>query len=135
MALGEFNMFSWKSKAAQQKEQEEYAKWAFPRGQKQRDNLEKLLRELYPKEPSTMTLISFLTCKELYERAIKSDDSSGNAIDTVMFEQKKYRQTIKRKDITTYIALVIADVGIDEQCEYPTADEIRAHALELGVKK
>jgi len=131
MALGEFGIFSFKSKAAQEKEQEEYALWAFPHGQSQRDNLEKLLKELFPKDNTAMALISFLTCKELYGTALKSNESSDEAIDTVISEQRKYKHVLKRKEVAMYIALAIADADIDEQCEYPAADEIRTHAEDI----
>jgi len=133
MALGEFNMFSWKSKEAQKKEQEEYALWAFPHGQKQRDNLETLLKELFPKDNTAMILIAFLTCKELYEGELRSCGSRDEAIVEVISDQKKYRHLIKSKETAMYIALVIADADIDELCEYPTADEIRASAQEIDV--
>jgi hypothetical protein len=137
MALGDFNLFTWKSKATLQKEQEEYAVWAFPYGQKQRDILEKLLKEIYPRENASVTLVAYLTCKELYEAALenKPDPGDGNsyyiAVDKVIKDRKRYRQIIKRKDMPMYIALVIVDTSIDERCMYPSADEIRAFAQEL----
>ena len=124
-------MFSWKSKETQEKEQEEYARWAFPFGQNQRDNIEKLLKELFPKDMAAMTLISFLTCKELYENAMKRNGSRGEAIAQIINEQRKYRQIIKKKDIASYIAIVIADADIDELCEYPAAEEILASAQKI----
>jgi len=131
MALGEWGMFSWKSKATQEREQEDYALWAFPHGEKQRENLEKLLLEVYPRETVPTTLIPFLTCKELYEGVLKKTGSREEAIETLINNVKKYKQIIKKKNMTTYIAFVLADAGIDESCEYPTADEIRASAQEL----
>jgi len=132
MALGEFGMFSWKSKAAQDEQQEEYARWAFPHGQTQRDNLEKLLGEMFPKDRASATLISFLTCKELFEAAFKECRSLYNAIGAVRKAQKRYRHILKEKDLPMYLALVIADVGVDERCEYADADEIRDIARKLG---
>lgn len=131
MALGEFTLFTWKSKATQQKEQEDYARWAFPYGQAQRDHLEKLLLEVFPGESVPTTLIPFLTCKELYENILKSSGSRESATDTLINKQKKYKQIIKKKHMTTYIALVLADAQIDEQCEYPSADDILASSREL----
>ena len=129
MALGEFSIFTWKSRATQEREQEEYALWAFPHGQKQRDNLEKLLLEVYPKETVPTTLIPFLTCKELYESVLKKAGSRDLAVETLINNVKKYKQIIKKKNMTTYIALVLADADIDELCEYPSADDIRSRAL------
>lgn len=136
MALGEFQLFTWKSKSTQQKEQEDYEKWAFPHGQKQRDALQKLLLEVYPKESVPTTLIPFLTCKELYEGVLKKAASQDDAIDIMINRQKKYKQIIKKKTMSTFLALVLADADTDDQCHYPSADEIKARALKIdGIRR
>lgn len=131
MALGEFQMFTWKSKATQENEQIEYEKWAFPYGQKQRDNLQALLLEVYPKGNVATTLVPFLTCKELYEGVLRKTGGRDLAVDTLLNTQKKYKRLITKKEMSTYLAIVLADASIDESCRYPTADEIRAHTKEL----
>jgi hypothetical protein len=131
MALGDYSLFSWKSKAAQQKEQEDYAAWAFPYGEKQRENLQALLFAVFPKESVPTTLIPFLTCKELYETVLKNFGSREKAIDRLINTQKKYKLIIKKKDMTKFIALVLADADIDERCEYPPVEDILAKVQEL----
>lgn len=129
-------MFTWKSKSTQQKEQETYERWAFPYGQKQRDALQKLLLDVYPKESIPTTLIPFLTCKELYEGILIKAGSRDEAVDLMINKQKKYKQIIKKKTMSTYLALVLADADIDDRCEYPPADEIKARANELdGIRR
>ena len=135
MSLGESGIFTFKSRATQEKESEEYAIWAFPYGQLQRDNLEKLLLEIYPKETIPTTLVPFLTCKELYEGALKKTGTVDLAINTMINKQKQYKLIIRKKTMTTYLALVLADALIDEKCEYPSADEIRTRAQELELLK
>ena len=135
MALGDFSLFSWKSKATIQKEQEEYGKWAFPFGQTQRDNLEALLRSINPKESMPTMLIQFLTCKELFEGIVKKSESRDAAVDTMINTQKKYKQILAKKNMTLYLALVLADAEVDESCVYPSADEIRASVQELEKLK
>jgi len=130
MALGENPIFSWKSKAAKKKEQAAYEKWAFPYGQAQQDNLQALLLAVFPKESIPTTLIPFLTCKELFEMALENR-TTDMAIDTLINSQKKYKRIIKQKDMPTYIALVLADAAVDETANYPSAEEIHAHAEEL----
>ena len=130
MALGKNHMFSWKSKGTWEKEQTEYEEWAFPYGQKQRDNLQALLLEVFPKETVPTTLIPFLTCKELFGMARKSM-SPDMAVDTLINSQKKYKRIIRQKEMPTYVAFVLADAEIDENANYPSADEIRARAVEL----
>ena len=128
MALGEFKMFSWKSKDAQDKEMEVYGEWAFPFGNKQRENLEVLLKDVFPRDPLTTVLVQFLTCKELYEGLLDKTGSDNLAIDDLINSQKKYKQLIKKKDMAVYVTLVLADSSIDELCEYPSGDEIREGA-------
>ena len=128
MALGDNPIFSWKSKATAAKEQVEYEAWAFPYGQKQRDNLQKLLLAVFPKETVPTTLIPFLTCRELYEHIIEARGcSSDEAVDVLINTTKKYKRIISEKNMTTYIALVLADAGIDENAEYPPAEDILRH--------
>jgi hypothetical protein len=134
MALGDFNLFIWKSKEQARKEEEDYAQWAFPYGQPQREKLVKLMLEVFPKESETTTLIPFLTCKELYSKACKSPDLSDYAIEKLMAMQK-YKRLIRKQDMPYYIALVVADARIDESLEYPDADEIRSMAKGFVVTK
>jgi len=131
MALGDFHLFSWKSKATQKKEQEEFEIWAFPHGKKQRDNLEALMREVRPKEQVAFILMGYLTCKELYERYLKRAESAEVAIEYMINSEKFYKNIIKKNEMSTYMALVLADAEIDENCIYPSADEIREKIREL----
>ncbi|MCL2124540.1 MAG: hypothetical protein FWH33_00945 [Oscillospiraceae bacterium] len=135
MALGEFSLFTWKSKATQAKEQEDYEKWAFPYGEKQRENLQALLHDVYPKETAAGTLIPFLTCKELYEGLLRKTNSVDETLEVLINKQKKYKQLIRKKEMTTYIALVQADAKVGESCEYPPVEAIRARVEELDRLK
>jgi len=130
MALGDFPLFSWKSKKAQAKEMSEYEQWAFPHGEKQRENLTALLLEVFPKESVPNTMIPFLTCKELFDTAREKNSQDG-AVDAMINIQKTYKRIIKKNDMPIYLALVLADAQIDENANYPTADAIRARAEEL----
>ncbi|NLV50233.1 MAG: hypothetical protein GXY20_06010 [Clostridiales bacterium] len=125
MALGDINLFSWKSKEQQKQEMETYEKWAFPFGQAQRDKLVKLMLELFPKESEPTVLIPFLTCKELYCKLAKTPDQADYAINKLLTDIKKYKRIIRKRDMPTYVALVSADQKVDENLEYPTAQQIR----------
>ena len=133
--LGEFTMFSWKSRAKQQEEQTQYEKWAFPYGEKQRENLVALLKELYPREDMAMVLVPFLTCKELYDTALKNNRSRTGAVDVLINDYKKYKRIIKKTEMTTYLAVVLADSDLEENAVYPSADEIRESVKELDKQK
>jgi len=131
MALGEWSLFSWKSKATAEKEREEYAKWAFPHGQSQRDKLEALFGEVNPKEKTQFMMMGFLTCKELYERFLEKTGTSDSAVFSLLNKEKRYKQIIRKKDMPMYIALVLADADYGEQCEYPPAKVVLEKIQEL----
>ena len=131
MALGEFTLFNFKSKKQREKEEREYAAWAFPNGELQRERLAGLMRELKPRESPQLMMFSFLTCKELYKNQFEEAKSHEDAISRFLGSAKNYKQLIRRDDLCMYLALVLADADIDEKCEYPGADEIRTRASEL----
>jgi hypothetical protein len=135
MALGDFNLFTWKSKAQQAQEQSDYEILAFPYGQKQRENLVKLLHEVFPKESEATTLIPFLTCKELFGKICKTPDMFDVAIGKMLTDVKKYKRIIRKKEMPYYVALVVADARIGEDCEYPSAQQIRDMAEGFAVTK
>ncbi|MDR2357002.1 MAG: hypothetical protein LBD92_02810 [Oscillospiraceae bacterium] len=131
MALGEYAIFTWKSKKKQKKEAAEYEMWAFPYGSEQREKLQKLLLKVFPKETVATTLIPFLTARELFEGFCKSPDLEDYAIDRMLNGLKKYKRIIKKNEMSTYVALVLANARIDADLNYPTADDIRAKAMQL----
>ena len=135
MALGEFKLFQFKNREQREKEEREYALWAFPYGDLQRDNLTALMRELIPKESIQIFLASFLTCKELYESILEKSESREVAIERMLNEIKRYNQLIKPKEMPMYLALVLADEELDERCEYPPVEVVKAKIQQLeGMK-
>jgi len=135
MALGEFKMFQWKSKEQREKEAREYATWAFPHGEKQKENLGALILELKPKASLPLSMASFLTCKELYERTLESSESRESAVEKMLNAIGNYNQLIKSDEMPMYLALVLADADLDEECEYPAIEEIRVRIQELNDLK
>ena len=131
MPLGEFSLFQFKSKAQVDKEAVEYEAWAFPHGEKQKELIASMLQELKPKEPQQIMLISFLTVKELYEAAVKETESEEDAIKNLIVKAGRYKQIIRSKDLSMYIAVAVADAGVDENCEYPSADALRERIQEI----
>jgi len=131
MALGDFTLFQFKNKNQIEREAAEYEVWAFPYGEKQKEALTSLLKELNPKDAEKLMLVSFLTCKELFEAAVKETDSEADAIQSLIAKADKYKQIIRKKDLSMYIVAVIADATIDESCEYPAADELRERMQEM----
>ena len=129
--LGDNKIFFQTSKAAKDKELADYERWAFPYGEAQREKLQSLLLELFPKESVPSTLVPFLTWKELYEDALKKTQSLQRLIPGLLIVQKKYKRLLRKENMATYLAVAIADAEIDERCEYPSAEFIREQALEI----
>jgi nitrate reductase beta subunit len=131
MAFGEFSLFQWKNKEQLDKEAREYENWAFPYGELQRTNLMALLSELRPKEAQEILLVSFLTCKEDYENILAGSQTDEEAISKMLNSSKGYIRLVKKADRIMFIAVLLADVCLDEACLYPSADEILKRVQEL----
>jgi len=130
-------LFVWQSAADQKREQELYAKWAFPYGDKQRDNLKSLLVDIFNKDEG-FNLYIYLTCKEMYEKALSDYGCRDLAIEELIDNRMGIRlqiiKKIKQNEWVKYVTLVLADENVNENCEYPTADKILAKAQELERK-
>ncbi|MDR2421107.1 MAG: hypothetical protein LBD49_03260 [Oscillospiraceae bacterium] len=131
--LGKIQIFNWKSKQAQAEEDAAYERWAFPYGAAQREKLQKLLLEVFPKETVATTLIPFLTCKEIFENARRELDTDELAARRLIGEIKKYKRVIRKNEMHLYVALVLADKASGETSEYPGAGEIRERAEALAL--
>jgi len=130
------NMFSWKSAATRKKEEEQYRRWAFPYGEKQQENLKALLKEVFSKNDG-FTMFTFLSCKEMYDKALEDFESHDAAVEAMATTRLNFKMQIikqlKKDEWLKYIALVLADKDIDENCEYPSAEEIIKTAQEIGI--
>lgn len=129
------NLFKRKTKEEIQREDRAYAKWAFPYGEQQRNNLTTLLTDIYPKKGATLGLIAFLTCRELYEDALKDAGERDEAVSDMLNKVRKYKSTIREKEMPMYLALVLADEQIGDDAVYPDAASIRNLAEELSLKR
>jgi hypothetical protein len=128
MSLG--SLFSFKSKAQVEKEQREYSIWAFPGGQPQRDKLEVLLKELFPKITLQFSMFNYLTSKEIYKNLWEDNEGEGVSTD-LFFRSLKAKQGsggVKNDDWFLFIALVIADRAVTVNEDYPSAEEIKSSA-------
>ena len=130
MALGDWNLFTWKSKSTAEKEAQEYEKWAFPYGKEQQEKLQRLLLEAFPKESVPTTLIPYLTCKELFTNKCKSPSDYDMAI-AELLKMKKYKRLIRKGEMPLYLAFVLADYGVGSDIEYPSLSDIMKKADEL----
>lgn len=118
-------MFQIKSKSQREQEEKDYAVWAFPYGDMQKEKLTALIKELLPKTHAQIGLVAFLTCKEIFEKTLENSESREAAVYKTINDTNSYSQLIKSKEMPTYLALVLADADIDENCEYSSVDELR----------
>ena len=127
------NWFAWKTKAEREQEAEDYAEWAFPFGEGQQDMIKSLLATLVAENDASLAMVQFLSCRELYEKALKDTKRREAAIEMMMSRTKKYKLIIKEKDMGMYLSLVLANASVDETLEYPSPEQIRAYADELNL--
>ncbi|MCL1849631.1 MAG: hypothetical protein FWF83_08205 [Clostridiales bacterium] len=125
--------FIWKTKEERQRETEEYTEWAFPYGERQRENLTALLASLFPPKDRVFAMVQYLTCRELYEKELKATKDKDDAIDRMINTVKKHKRIIRPEDMVLLMALVLTDEQIDERVQYPSAETIRERAIELNL--
>ena len=125
--------FVWKSKAEREQEAEEYAEWAFPYGEQQRENLAALMKAVFPKSEASLNMVKFLSCRELYEKELRRARQRDVAIDGMLNNVKKIRGILKENEMAVFMALVLANAEVDKDVEYPSAQFILTHADELRL--
>ena len=137
MAIGDYQWLSFKSKKTRERDAKEYEEWAFPFGQRQRDAVTAILKELFPREDDSIALICHLTAKELasrYHDIIDLPEHRDFALKNMAKDLKKYRRMFGKGNARfVYAALGMADLEITEALNYPTADELRAKGAELEI--
>lgn len=132
------DMFTFKTRRQRERDAKRFDRWAFPYGDPQRQKLIAIIKELLPKEDPKAALAVYLTGREAYRGSFKDDaedlaerteERKLRALDYLLKEQLFGRY---KKFIPYYKALVLADAQIDEQLNYPSAEELRRRAQELA---
>ena len=130
--------FSFKSPKQREREQKQFARWAFPYGDAQKEKLIELVKELLPKEDPKAAMAVFLMGRQAYRGSFKDDEEDLaerseerklRALDYTLKEQLFGRY---KKYIPYYKALVLADDKVDETLNYPSVEELRRMAEELA---
>lgn len=135
MAIGDYNFLTWKNKKTRERDAKEYEEWAFPFGAEHREKLTALLKELFPKEDSSVAMVCHLTAKELVSRYIGIMDEPEHhdfAVKNLAKDLKKYRRMFRKGNARfIYATLGRIDLAITEELNYPSVDEILAQAEAL----
>lgn len=102
----------------------------FPYGEKQRDIVENILKDLIEKENGEIRMYNYITCKQ--EIAKKHNNIEGNIVEITEALKRSYMSSSK-KQISKYIALVEADLKVDENLIYPSIEELNKRSLFLKI--
>lgn len=99
----------------------------FVYGENQKEKIKEILKDLIEKEDKEMKLFNYLTCKaEVYK---KHNNVQDNIADIVY--DFKGKIIGNKKQMYKYLALVEADLKVDESLNYPSIDELNKRAVEL----
>lgn len=126
-----------KSRDQEEREFQAFSENSFPYGEPQRDKIEELLSQLFPKEKKQFTMMLFLLGKQYYHGyGLRNEqDYQGYTQEqrlNIAAKSLNRQLTGKhRKSLTTYLALIAADAQVDENLLYPTAQEIQEQARAL----
>ena len=126
-----------KSRDQEEREFQAFSENSFPYGQAQRDKVEELLKELFPKEKKQFTMMLFLLGKQYYHGyglRNEQDYQGYTQEERLNIAAKSLNRQLTgkhRKSLTTYLALIAADAQVDENLLYPTAQEIQEQARAL----
>lgn len=126
-----------KSREQEEREFQAFSENSFPYGQPQRDKVEELLSQLFPKEKKQFTMMLFLLGKQYYHGyglRNEQDYQGYTQEERLNLAAKSLNRQLTgkhRKSLTTYLALIAADAQVDENLLYPTAQEIQEQARAL----
>ena len=126
-----------KSRDQEEREFQAFSENSFPYGQPQRDKIEELLSQLFPKEKKQFTMMLFLLGKQYYHGyglRNEQDYQGYTQEERLNIAAKSLNRQLTgkhRKSLTTYLALIAADAQVDENLLYPTAQEIQEQARAL----
>ena len=132
--------FTFKSAKQRARDERNFARWAFPYGEAQKERIIQLIRELMPKEDPKAALSVFLMGRQAYRGSFRDDpedlaertkQDQMDALDAVLANQLFGRY---KKFIPYYKVLVLADLEVDETLNYPSADELRRRVEEMMQK-
>lgn len=126
-----------KSRDQEEREFQAFSENSFPYGQPQRDKVEELLSQLFPKEKKQFTMMLFLLGKQYYHGYGLRNEQDYQGLtqeERLNIAAKSLNRQLTgkhRKSLTTYLALIAADAQVDENLLYPTAQEIQEQARAL----
>ena len=132
--------FTFKSAKQRAREEKQFARWAFPYGEPQKEKVLELIRQLLPKEDPKAAMAVFLMGREALRGSFKDDpedlaerteQNKMAALDATLATQLFGRY---KKFIPYYKVLILADLQVNETLNYPSVEELRQRAEQLITK-
>ena len=125
-----------KSREEVERERKEMESTSYPFGDRQRQTILNLLKDILPEEPEALALTIFLIGKKAYQQ-----DKSCDTFDSDLPLKERLPKTFRalgkqlfgrhREKMARYLALIMADSGVDEQLCYPSKMALLRTAAEL----
>lgn len=112
---------------------EAYTSKAYPYGEKQKEKIRKIVKELMPKEIVEIGVYNYLICKQEIGEIIEKEasDFNLNIVLSIIDEFKKKFNFKDEMNIYRCIALFEADLKIDENLNYPSIESLQDRANEI----
>ena len=129
--------FTFKTAKQRAREEKQFARWAFPYGEAQKEKVSSMIRQLMPKEDPKTGMAIFLMGREALRGSFQDDPEDlaerteadkMEALDKLL-DRQLFGQYRKFKPY--YKVLILADLDVDETLNYPSVEELRRRAEEL----
>ena len=126
-----------KSRQQRKEEARKYDLWAFPYGPEQKKTVIRLLQGLIPEEKPKMALMIYLAGKQGYLGSDPIKDkpprecSQEKRIYYARWAMENMLRGRYKKQMSRYMALIIADQQVDQFLQYPSIEALQQAAREL----
>ncbi len=125
--------FTFKSSEQIDAEKLKYKNWAYPYGDMQKEKIDNLIHELIPEEDPKFAVFNYLVCRQTFYPLDFNEIPSISTDDFIAAHNtiKKKFNPLSKKIVYKYMALVEADLKVNEELNYPSIDELRNRAQEI----
>lgn len=129
--MGLIEWFAYRSPKQRRRDSRRYDRWAFPYGEAQHDAIAALLAQLFPRESPKIAMARYLIGREGGTGDYQDDpeDHAGRTeYQTRLYAAKRLKGQMRGaewEEIALYLALIEADLAIDEALHYPDAAQLR----------
>ena len=122
-----------KPKQVKEEELKKYYEWAYPYGDEHKDKIADLIHSLIPEEDPKFAIYNYLVCRQVLAPTTYEGKYVVQEEQLVPAAKKLKKEYISKgkKAMHKYMALVEADLLIDEQFNYPSLEELENRANEI----